>query len=202
MPALARLGAYALLIPVLPVAGRRLDCAITVLPLVEVEGATGIDILLALAGGNPQSSLLDRDDVVALRLPETRPEPTDLGPAGMAEAGTVTDTAGRGAGAKVAGPHEASDTREVADTVPSSVDSAQSAPEGPARSVDPAQPTPEAGRRRFVRYIIGQPGTDNWVDIHCQVSRTDDDADLADAMVSFFDEWLNTVKWSQVEALS
>jgi hypothetical protein len=183
VPALAGLGAYALLIPVLPVAGRRLDCAITVLPLAEVEGATGMDILLALAGSNPQSSLLDRDDAV---------EPGDI-----VEPNTgPVDTVGQAVTAEVA------DTREVADGVPWSVDSARPTPEEPTRNLDPAEPAPEAGQRRSVRYILGQPGTDNWIDIHCQVSRTDDDAVLADATVRFFDEWLKTVKWSQAEVLS
>jgi hypothetical protein len=203
VPALAGLGAYALLIPVLPVAGRRLDCAITVLPLAEVEGATGMDILLALAGSNPQSSLLDRDDVVALRLPEGKPEAGDTQPDDAVEPGDIVepntgpvDTVGQAVTAEVA------DTREVADGVPWSVDSARPTPEEPTRNLDPAEPAPEAGQRRSVRYILGQPGTDNWIDIHCQVSRTDDDAVLADATVRFFDEWLKTVKWSQAEVLS
>ena len=170
---LTEVGAYAVLVSVAPLLEMNLNAAITVLPLADVEGATPMDIVLAMAAENPASSLLDLPGLVGLRL-------------------SAPDTAEweEAAGPQSEPPHaDPPSGSPITDSAPEGVDTAD------LGEVD-------TGEQRSVRYIIGEPGTSRWLDIHCRVRRDDDNAELADALVVFFDAWVQTVTWAEPEEVS
>lgn len=161
LASLAEAGAYALLLAVAPVYNQMLNAAITVLPLVEVEGSTALDVVLAMAATHEGATLSDIDGAVALRLVEA----PDQTPPGGDRDPELTEQ----------------DTSEVGEP-------------------DPTQA--QATLTRSVRYLMGWPGTDRWLDLQLLVERQDANAAMADAVVTLFDAWAKTVRWPAPEPVS